>query len=103
MPKSHEVEQVYQRSDEQIAYALDVSANGTLSSVGSVELFASTDYDTNLTAKLSGSATDSGDTITSPKVIDLVDGSVYRLLFTYTLTSGNVLADYYTIICRDNE
>lgn len=78
-----------QGSDEQISYTLTTTPWG--SSPGSVTVVIKDANGTDVSATcLSGSASVSGDVITTPKVIGLTPGSKYRMEIKFTI-SGNVL------------
>ena len=91
---------VYQGADESIAYAFDFSALGTPTSPA-VKLETKPDKTDVSSTKLSGSASVTGSTVTTPKVTGLTAGSSYVLTATVTI-SGNTMSAYTEIRC-DNE
>lgn len=92
-----------QRSEETIAYTVDVTNVGSSPSVNSVTIFSKADYTTDLSStNLSGSASVSGNVITSPLVTSLTDDTNYRVYVNYTI-SGETFVDYFDVICDDNE
>jgi hypothetical protein len=80
---------IYQGTDEQIAYQLTVTPWGSSPSSVTVTLKNAQGVDVSA-ACLSGSASISGNVITTPKVISLVAGEKYRLEIKFTI-SGNVM------------
>ena len=88
----------WQGSTESIAYTFDWSDIGTPTSPTCA--LKSIDEQTDYTAtNLSGSASVSGDNVTSPLVQSLSAGSQYKLICTVTI-SGNTFTSYQVIICE---
>ena len=79
---------IYQGEDEQIAYTLTTTPWGSSPSspVVTVKNAAGEDKTSDFT---DGNASASGDVITTPTILDLVDGAQYRLEIKFTV-SGNV-------------
>ena len=79
---------IHQGEDEQIAYALTTTPWGSSPSSPVVTIKDADGEDVTSTYA-SGSASVSGDVITTPTILDLVDGAQYRLEIKFTV-SGNV-------------
>ncbi len=77
-----------QGTNEVIAYAVDFSAWGTVSSVTSVTITPS--------ATLTGTESLSGNIVTSPIVSGLLSGVLYSMLITIVI-SGNTMSGYLRI------
>ena len=91
-----------QRPDEVIAYTVDVSNNGSSPTVSAVTIIDKSDPSTDLSeTNLSGSASVSGDVITTPLVTGLSDNTTYRVEVKYTL-SGETYEDFFEIFCTDD-
>jgi len=91
-----------QGSNEQIAYNITTTPWGSSPSSVSCYLYDVTDQstDTNVTStKLSGSASTSTDVITTPKVVSLVLGHMYRMDVRFT-ADGNVYEAIVRIRCE---
>lgn len=87
-----------QGADEQVAYRLTCPSDQTPATPSFKLYDVATDgsrTDVSST-KLSGAGSVSGQVITSPLVISLVDGHLYRLQVTYT-SSGNTFSAYVLI------
>jgi hypothetical protein len=84
--------------DEQIAYVLDTTPWGGTPTSPSVVAKDSNGTDQSGTV-LSGSATVSGDDITSPSVQSLTDGEHYRIEWKFTI-SGNVLEAWMDLVAE---
>jgi len=85
-----------QRPDERVAYDLTISATYPSPSTPAGKLYDITERgtETDVTAsKLSGSAAIVGQVMTSPLVISLVAGRVYRLEFQF-VSGGNTFEPY---------
>lgn len=77
-----------QGTNESIAYEVDFSAWGMVSSVSSVSVSP--------TATLTGSASAVGNVVTTPLLSGLTDGTFYRLLIT-VIIDGNTMSGYISI------
>lgn len=88
----------WQGNDESIAYVFDWSNVGTPTSPECTltDILGQTDLSS---TNLSGSASVSGDNVTSPLVTALSAGVQYRLTCTVTI-SGNTFSSYQVIICE---
>ena len=89
-----------QRPDEDIAYTVDVSNVGSSPTVNDVKAYQRSDGSDVSDTVLTGSATVSGDVITTPKVGSLTDAVTYQIEVNYTI-SGNVYEDMFEITCSD--
>jgi hypothetical protein len=87
---------VYQGVDEEIAYFIDTEPWGGTPTDVAVKLYDRDRTDVSDTL-LSGSASVASDTITTPKLIDLVAEMKYRLEVKFT-SSGNIFECYAEII-----
>jgi hypothetical protein len=87
--------------DEQVYYKLTTTDWGSTPTSVVVTLFerASGVWTERTSTMLSGSASVTGDVITSPKVAGLTEGLVYRLEFKFTV-SGNIFEPYALIECE---
>lgn len=81
-----------QGTDEQIAYSLTTTPWGSDPSSPSVAIYDESGTDLSLT-NLSGSASVSGDVVTTPKVLGLTAGVRYRLEIKFT-SGGNIYEAY---------
>lgn len=81
---------VYQGANESIAYEVDFGNWGTPTSPA-VALYAKTDLTTSLTAKMTGSATVTGDVVTTPAIHSLTAGAAYLMRVTATVL-GNTMS-----------
>jgi hypothetical protein len=86
---------VYQGQDEEIAYGILTTEWGSNPTSVSVKLYDTDGTDVSSTS-LSGSASVSGDTITTPVVKLLTAGEKYRLEVKFTC-SGNVFEPFLII------
>ena len=90
-----------QRPNETIAYTVDVSNVGSSPTVDSVTIVDIDTPGTDLSSTLmSGSSSVSGDVITTPLVTSLTDGTSYRVIVKYTISS-ETFEDYFDIACSD--
>ena len=89
-PTDRRIEQspLYQGEDEEIAYTLTTTPWGSDPSSPAVVLKDADGTDVSSTY-LDGSASVSGDVITTPTVKSLVDGASYRLEIKFTI-AGNI-------------
>lgn len=83
---------LWQGVDEQIAYSLTTTPWGSSPSSPAVSIYDEAGTDCS-TANLSGSASVSGDVITTPKVTGLTAGKRYRLEIKFT-SGGNIFEVY---------
>lgn len=91
-----------QGPNEQIAYSVTTTAWGSSPSSVACYLYDVTDQSTDVSVtstKLSGSVSTGGDVITTPKVISLVLGHMYRLDVRFT-SGGNVYEAIVRIKCE---
>ena len=87
-----------QGEDEQIAYTVTTTPWGSSPTNVAVVAKDMTDNNAVVTSTvLSGSASVSGDVITTPKVQNLVAGHKYRIEVKFT-ASGNVLECYFELL-----
>lgn len=88
-----------QGEDEQIAYQVTTTPWGSNPSSASTKLYDITlNTRTDVTAtKLSGSTTIDGDVVTTPYVLSLTAGHLYRLEIAFTC-SGNIFECYVEIM-----
>jgi hypothetical protein len=95
--------QTTQRPNESVAYTVDVSEVGSSPSVDSVTAYENDGGDwTDKTATvLNGSASVSGDVITTPLVESLTDGLRYHIIIKYTI-GGETYEDFFEIHCTDS-
>ena len=87
-----------QGSNEQISYSIDTTAWGGSPSSASCTLYDMTKepYKNVSATNLSGDASSSGDTVTTPEVHSLEPGHLYRLNIQFT-SNGNVREAYVMI------
>ena len=90
---------ITQGKDEQVAYTLTTTPWGSTPTSIAVTIANSAGTDTSST-NLSGSASAVGDVITTPKVISLTSGEVYRMEIKFTC-SGNIFEPYVIIYAQD--
>ena len=88
---------IFQGEDEEIAYTVTTTPWGSSPTNVAVVAKDMTDNNAVVTSTvLSGSASVSGDVITTPKVQNLVAGHKYRIEVKFT-TGGNVLECYFEL------
>ena len=90
---------VYQGKDERVAYALTTTQWGSGPTDVTVKIFDGSGTDVSATC-LSGTASVAGDIITTPLVVSLTSGVIYRLEIMFTV-DGNDLEPYCLIIAED--
>ena len=89
-----------QGADEEIAYTLTTTPWGDSPSSVSVTAYDMSDSFAVVTADiLSGSASTTSTSVTTPVVLDLVAGHNYRIEIMFT-TGGNVLECYFELEAR---
>ena len=89
-----------QGADEEIAYTLTTTPWGDSPSSVSVTAYDMSDSFAVVTADiLSGSASTTSTSVTTPVVLDLVAGHNYRIEIKFT-TGGNVLECYFELEAR---
>ena len=89
----------YQGVDEKVVYNVTSTPWGTEPSAPTAVL-KDPDGDDVSATMLSGSASASGDVITTPQVLNLIAGELYRLEIIFT-TGGQILECYFEIMAED--
>jgi hypothetical protein len=89
--------------DEKISYTLDVSENGSNPTNVTVQVYrvdGNELTDVKSTVMPTGTPTPSGNVITLPALQSLTDGEKYQIEVKYTLDNGNVLEDFFHVVCE---
>lgn len=100
MPVNRAVKEspVVQGADEQLAYTVTTTPWGSSPSSPVVKLYTDTGTDVSATL-LSGSASATGDVITTPYVTGLTANTTYRLEVKFTC-SGNIFETFCIIVAQ---